>query len=88
MEKVGYEELRDLQSSSRQFDYLIIGLNWFSDGLTAAADSLTKRNIDSALYNKGTTYATTDNLGEVNHPVTDVRKLDSDGNILKNYQRP
>jgi len=47
---------------------------------------VTKRNIDSALHNKGTTYATTDNLGEVNHPVTDVRKIDKEGNVLENSQ--
>jgi len=47
---------------------------------------VTKRNIYSALHNKDTTFSTTDNLGEVNHPITDVRKLDSDGNVLENYQ--
>ncbi len=45
-----------------------------------------QRNIEVALHNKNERYATTDNLGEVNHPVTDVRKFDNDGNILENYQ--
>ena len=58
--------------------------NYF--GQTFEDLDVTKRNIDSALHNKNTTFSTTDNLGEVNHPVTDVRKLDSDGNILENYQ--
>lgn len=58
--------------------------NYF--GQTFEDLDVTIRNVDSALHNKGTTFATTDNLGEVNHTVTDVRKLDSDGNILENYQ--
>ena len=58
--------------------------NYF--GQTFEDLDVTKRNIDSALYNKGTTFATTDNLGEVNHPITDVRKLDSNDNVLENYQ--
>jgi hypothetical protein len=47
---------------------------------------VTQRNIDSALHNRNEYYATTDNLGEVNHPVTDVRKMDKDGNVVENYQ--
>ncbi len=58
--------------------------NYF--GQTFEDLDVTQRNIDSALHNKNTAFSTTDNLGEVNHPVTDVRKLDSDGNILENYQ--
>jgi len=58
--------------------------NYF--GQTFEDLDVTQRNIDSALHNKGATFATTDHLGEVNHPVTDVRKLDSDENILENYQ--
>jgi hypothetical protein len=58
--------------------------NYF--GQTFEDLDVTKRNIESALHNKGTSFSTTDNLGEVNHTVTDVRKLDSDGNILESYQ--
>jgi len=58
--------------------------NYF--GQTFEDLDVTKRNIDSALHNKGTTFSTTDNLGEVNHPITDVRKLDSDDTVLENYQ--
>ena len=58
--------------------------NYF--GQTFEDLDVTKRNIDSALHNKGDYYSTTDNLGEVNHTVTDVRKLDSDGNVVENYQ--
>lgn len=44
------------------------------------------RNISSGLNNKKTTFATTDNLGEVNHPITDVKEFDYYGNNLKLYQ--
>lgn len=58
--------------------------NYF--GQTFEDLDVTQRNVESALHNKKTTFATTDNLGEVNHPITDVRKLDNDGNTLENYQ--
>jgi hypothetical protein len=45
-----------------------------------------QRNINAALHNKDEIYATTDRLGEINHPITDERKLSSDGEILENYQ--
>jgi len=47
---------------------------------------VTQRNIDAALHNKDERYATTDSLGDVNDPITDVRKLGSDGEVLENYQ--
>ncbi len=58
--------------------------NYF--GQTFEDLDVAQRNIDSALYNRGTTFSTTDNLGEVNHPITDVRKFSRDGEILENYQ--
>lgn len=58
--------------------------NYF--GQTFEDLDVSKRNIDSALHNKDTRFATTDNLGEVNHTVTDVRKLDANGNVMENYQ--
>ena len=45
-----------------------------------------KRNIEAALHNKNERYETTDRLGEINHPITDVRKFTNDGGILENYQ--
>ena len=45
-----------------------------------------KRNIYASLHNKDEFYSTTDRLGEINHPITDVRKLNSDREILENYQ--
>ena len=47
---------------------------------------VTKRNIDAALHKEDVYYSTTDNLGEVNHPITDVRKISNEGEILENYQ--
>ncbi|SFV71269.1 hypothetical protein MNB_SV-13-43 [hydrothermal vent metagenome] len=58
--------------------------NYF--GQTFEDLDVTKRNIESALHNKGDYYSTTDNLGEVNHPITDVRKIDREGNVVENYQ--
>ncbi len=58
--------------------------NYF--GQTFEDLDVTKRNIEAALNNKDERYATTDNLGNVNDPITDVRKLRSDGEILENYQ--
>lgn len=58
--------------------------NYF--GQTFEDLDVTQRNIDTALHNRDERYATTDNLGEVNHPITDERKLSSDGEILENYQ--
>jgi len=43
------------------------------------------RNINAVLHNKNEKYETTDRLGEVNHPITDVRKF-NDKEILENYQ--
>lgn len=58
--------------------------NYF--GQTFEDLDVTQRNIDSATNNKDERYATTDNLGNVNDPITDVRKLSSDGEVLENYQ--
>ena len=58
--------------------------NYF--GQTFEDLDVAQRNIDAAKHNEDYHFDTTDNLGEVNHPVTDVRKLDSDGKILENYQ--
>jgi len=44
-----------------------------------------KRNIKASLYNKNERYETTDRLGEVNHPITDVRKFNNE-EISENYQ--
>jgi len=46
----------------------------------------TNRNIDSALHKKGELYIKTDDLGEINHQVTDVRKFDKYGNVIENSQ--
>jgi len=58
--------------------------NYF--GQTFEDLDVAQRNINSALHNEDVFFSTTDNLGEVNHPVTDVRKLSKDGQILENYQ--
>ena len=46
----------------------------------------TQKNIDASLHKRNERYETTDRLGEINHPVTDVRKIDNSGNTLENYQ--
>ena len=58
--------------------------NYF--GQTFEDLDVASRNIDSTLHNRGTNFKTTDNLGEVNHPITDVRKFNSDGEVVENYQ--
>jgi len=58
--------------------------NYF--GQTFEDLDVTQRNINAELHKENVMYATTDNLGEVNHPITDVRKLSKDGEILENYQ--
>ena len=58
--------------------------NYF--GQTFEDLDVSQRNIDAAMHNKNERYATTDNLGDVNDPITDVRKLSSDGEVLENYQ--
>jgi hypothetical protein len=58
--------------------------NYF--GQTFEDLDVTQRNIDAAMHNKDERYATTDNLGDINDPITDVRKLSSDGEVLENYQ--
>jgi len=58
--------------------------NYF--GQTFEDLDVTQRNIDAAIHNRDERYATTDSLGNVNDPITDVRKLSSDGEILENYQ--
>lgn len=58
--------------------------NYF--GQTFEDLDVTQRNIDAALHNQDERYSTTDNLGDVNDPITDVRKLSSDGEVLENYQ--
>ena len=81
----GYEQsVKGLNNTFDAYNRHKNNPNYF--GQTFEDLDVTKRNINSALYNKGTTFATTDNLGEVNHPVVDVRELDNDGSILKNYQ--
>lgn len=58
--------------------------NYF--GQTFEDLDVTQRNIDAAKHNEDYRFDTTDNLGDVNHPVTDVRKYNSDGEVLENYQ--
>jgi len=58
--------------------------NYF--GQTFEDLDVTQRNIDAAKNNENYRFDTTDNLGEVNHPITDVRKYSSDGKTLENYQ--
>jgi hypothetical protein len=58
--------------------------NYF--GQTFEDLDVTQRSIHAAMHNKDERYATTDNLGDVNDPITDVRKLSSDGEVVENYQ--
>ena len=58
--------------------------NYF--GQTFEDLDVSQRNIDAAMHNKDERYTTTDNLGDVNDPITDVRKLSSDVEVLENYQ--
>lgn len=58
--------------------------NYF--GQTFEDLDVTQRNIDAAKHNEDYRFDTTDNLGDVNHPVTDVRKYSSSGEALENYQ--
>ena len=58
--------------------------NYF--GQTFEDLDVAQRNIDAAKHNKEYRFETTDNFGNVNDPITDVRKFNSDGEILENYQ--
>jgi len=58
--------------------------NYF--GQTFEDLDVTQRNIEAAKHNEDYRFDTTDNLGDVNDRITDIRKYCSDGEILENYQ--
>ena len=55
-------------------------------GYTFEELDVTERNIESAKHKRDERYITTDRMGETNHQITDVRKINRKGEILENYQ--
>jgi len=81
----GYEEsVKGSDNTFNTYDKHKNNPNYF--GQTFEDLDVSQRNIEAAKYNKDYRFDTTDNLGDVNHPITDVRKYSSDGEIIENYQ--